>query len=181
MELLIATVLITIVMAGVVAFSYGVKSMQDSTSRASVLAMRSTALMSRMSRDISLAVGYIDNQGIVVSGPGDEIAVRQDVGGTPANYTDDEWFIYRFDSGTYELEVCEHSNDSTCSTSWTMLSNQVEDCEFSLTANSDPAAPQFSVHVILNTAYTPGGVADPLENPTVSLSTDISPAGHSWN
>ena len=206
MELLLASILISIVIAGVVAISYAIKSMQDTTNRASVVAIRTTAAMSHMIKNISLAIGWQGDPGIRfvpqwdweggASPPADPdvISVREDINHTPEDYTDDTWFTYVRDTTDHTLVFCAQAANGNPDQGWDprvsgqecdtttgmILSNQIINCQFRLYIDTSQTDPQFHVAVILETRYDPSQASNPISNPETVLESKVNPAAHSW-
>ena len=184
-ELLVATILMGIIMVGVASFSYTVKRMQDSTSRASVLAMSTAGAMTHMTKNAARAVGEQDDLGIDLAADDSSMAFRQDRNETPDDYTDDVWIIYVVDTNT--LSVCEDADDAipepaNCTgANSTVLTQQLDPNNLPVFEfTTDEANLQMYIDITLNTIFAPGDPVSPVTNPTYSMTTRVTPAGHSW-
>jgi prepilin-type N-terminal cleavage/methylation domain-containing protein len=95
-ELLVASILISIVMIGAVSIDYAIRRSRNSISSSTLMATQISAAMKQITRDAGLAVGDITNPGIVFDNTLDDINIcfRIDSPGTPGNYTDDTWTCY---------------------------------------------------------------------------------------
>lgn len=183
-ELLVASILIGIVVTGVGVFSITIKRIEDSTSKATILATETTAVMSDMTRNASLAIGWQGNPGIVVNGTS-WIAFRQDQNAspTPGVYTDDTWVIYVHSSNT--LTVCEMlaaspPDPAACVGSTITLTKKLLSKTFTFVTNSAMPDPEFYVNLIITTRDDPTKAEDPIKNPEYSMRTKVSPPSHSW-
>lgn len=186
-ELLVASILIGIVMVGVIAVSFAIKKMQETTNKSALLAMRMTAVITHMTKNVALAVGYQDDPGIVVGGASSKqwVSIRQEQG-EPGDFTDDRWVIYYYSDPN--LYFCTQTVkdggsapdwDGNCSESHSQLmSANVLDAEFTLF--NDPEQYQFYLAVELQTIYDSDQGEDLVNNPTFNVESRMSPAGHSW-
>ncbi|GEM_PF-1284501 len=196
-ELLVASILIGIVMVGVMAVSYAIKSMQDTTNKGAILSMRTTATMNHISKNVALAIGYKDDPGIVVDivldGHGEVdpalaewFAVRQGSGVDFTRYDDDIWVVYYKEN--YQLKFCTQDDVNLlpdCSGPFKVVSQDIIDTEFQFSHEMDPdltlsGNPEFYLRVYLKTQYDPGGAFDLIDNPHQEVTSRISPLGHSW-
>ena len=182
-ELLVASILIGIVMVGVIAVSFAIKKMQETTNKSALLAMRATAVITHMTKNVALAVGYQDDPGIVV---GERwVSIRQEQGES-GNFTDDLWVIYYYSA--HNLYFCTQTVDEggsvpdsggNCPESPSkLLSANVLKAKFTLF--NDPEQYQFYLAVELKTIYDSGQGEDLVNNPTFNVESRMSPAGHSW-
>lgn len=99
-ELLVSTILIGIVMSGVTAFNYTVKSIEDANSKAAIVESRATSLLAFLRRDIERAVGTRNNHGIRGGqyGNWNTLCLRHDNAMTPDDFLDDDWICYQHGS-----------------------------------------------------------------------------------
>lgn len=102
-ELIVSIVMISIVMLGVAAFSVAIKQIQESTNKSTVLAMQMAGAMSHVTKNATLAIGYIGDPGIYTGDANAGVAnpyvcFRQDLSSTPWNYDDDTWVMYVVDA-----------------------------------------------------------------------------------
>lgn len=196
-ELLVSSILIGIVMLGVMAVSYAIKSMQDMTNKGAILSMRTTATMNHISKNVALAIGYQDDPGIVVNIVLDKdgnvlpreaqwFAVRQESGVDPLSYTDDQWVVYYKDG--HQLKSCTQKDVNqlpNCSSPFKVISQDIVDTEFEFVHPVDSTVtpsgnPEFYLRIYLKTQYDPDGTFDLINNPSQEVTSRISPLGHSW-
>ena len=200
-ELLVATILVGIVMMGVVSFSYSIKRMQGTTDKRVLLGIRTAAAMNHIRKNVSLAVGYKNDSGII-QGAGDQvdgepmdwISFRQDRQQTPDDYTDDVWVIYRIPIGAHELLVCEQKTteqggqgpvplikEGPCANDQAIvLSKELEKAVFQVTKDYSNEVLNFYIDITLKTRFFPKGEESALSNPSYEISTRIFPQQHSW-
>ncbi|MBI5149666.1 MAG: prepilin-type N-terminal cleavage/methylation domain-containing protein [Candidatus Omnitrophica bacterium] len=189
-ELLVATILMGIVMAGVASFSLVVKQAGETTSSGTVLAIQTATAMRYIKEDALSAVGDNSNRGVVPRGASNEsICFRHDTN-DPTSYADDTWACYWYDAASDALWKCVILG---------ALPTVFGDCNPGgaaiklVTLDPDPgppvAAQYFSVvddadgrfghvEITLNTLAKPAQVADPIKNPGYQLTTTISPPAH---
>ncbi|MBF0521834.1 MAG: hypothetical protein HQL24_02140 [Candidatus Omnitrophica bacterium] len=195
-ELMVSTILVGIVMVGVVSFNYAIQQIQSSTNKSALLSLQAATIISNITRNASKAVGYAGNYGIIdVNSPFPEslhgtVSFRQDRKNTPTDFNDDTWVIYVNDPNAHTLRICEQTEDQggaspslgaggQCSTSKAKtLSKKVKDVTFWLKV--DPEAHYGYVEISLTLRDKPNTNIDPITNPETTISTRISPPGHSW-
>ncbi|HPN87974.1 MAG TPA: type II secretion system protein [Candidatus Omnitrophota bacterium] len=177
-ELLVSTVLVGIVLIGVVSFNFAISQIERSSSKATILALETAAVMSQIVKDASLAVGFSADPGII-NPNSTEIGFRQDVNGTPENYADDQWISYtRYDK---YLGICPEAPPVvSCFTPpvGPYISNKIFAVSFSL--EQDKVAKTFYIDISLATIYDPAKAYDPITNPSVKMDARVSPKGHGW-
>ena len=206
-ELLMATIMIGIVMLGVASFSGSINRLQGSTSRSTIVAMRTKAVMAKIVKDASSAVG--DNQdcgtedsgyvnwdincgsGIRTDqGGGGKLGIcfRHDVAASPEDYTDDDWICYYKGAGAdKKLFYCGITNPNDvpvtnagkCNLNIEILKLWPgNDNYFNIVRN---AAGQLRyVELTISNIYNRNlGAGDPMVNPTYSITTRVSPPGQS--
>ncbi len=187
-ELLVSSVLIGIVMVGVAAFSLATKQTRDSTSRATVLSIQTAAALNFVKADAMKAVGDNVNRGVVTGSQGTSrsICFRHD-DNDPTSYAGDTWQCYFSDSSLLYRCTAPTAGVPPAPTDFALGCNQgtgavflVQLSQTDFTAVTDDAATgRFEyISIFLNTIYDPADAADPILNPTYSLSTRIKPPGH---
>lgn len=197
-ELIVSSMLIGIVISGVTAFSFALKETERSTSKSSLLAMKTAAAMSMMKKDIEAAVGSYDNRGVLSFSGGGEASVclRHDTDGNPMDYTNDNWRCY-FNATNYTIYRCPYKTTtptnittSSCAGTGTEMVNFVPGL-WPGTSNwvnfqpvnypSDTTLRLDYVLLILNTGkYDASAPYDPLDQPYTVLRAQIAPINHSW-
>lgn len=192
-ELLVAGILIGIVMVGVIAVSFAIKKMQETTNKSALLAMRATAVVTHMTKNVAMAVGYKDDPGIVVDEDSSKqwVSIRQESGTDVSRFNDDNWFIYYTDIdpglGDHRLYWCvqddgdgsEPDTGGGCAKSSSkVISQDLVGAHFELFSDSDNFA--FFLRVELNARYDPTQDEDAVNNPGFKVNSQMSPAGHSW-
>jgi hypothetical protein len=194
-ELIVSSILVGIVMVGVVSFGFIIDEMQKTTNRSTSLSMETTALITHMTKNASLATGNKANPGIVVEDTNpannDWISFRLDLANTPADYSDDTWFIYLRDLTADTLSTCtkpaaagpDPTGVPACNANALQLTNKIQDIEFSfVNPDNHYTFPEMSLFVLVDitTRHSPGQPIDPLDNPEYSITTQIYPSSHSW-
>ena len=188
-ELLVSTILMGIVMAGVAAFSLFVKQARDSTSAGSILTVQTATAMHYIEEDALRAVGDNSDRGVVFDSPGQlSICFRHDVS-DPASYADDTWACYWYDASSDALWKCADRDASA-----TIPPANFGDCDQGSNAvklvTLNPAATDYFevvddsdgrfqyVDITLNTIADPGQAASTINNPAYALFTRASPPAH---
>ncbi|MBN1869625.1 MAG: prepilin-type N-terminal cleavage/methylation domain-containing protein [Candidatus Omnitrophica bacterium] len=179
-ELLVASILISIVMIGVASFSASMQQFQNSTNRTTILAMRTMSVMNQIERDGYLAIGDETNPGVVIGGTANKesICFRHDADGDPMTY-DNNWVCY-YGRANRELWLCG-DNPTVPVDGW-------NDCQqgngervlvdlFSKDIVTGPGP--LGVTVTLKTIFDRAQGFHPLKNPRYDLETMIMPPGHS--
>lgn len=197
-ELIVSSILVGIVMVGVVSFGFIIDEMQKTTNRATSLSMETTAVISHITKNASLATGNKANPGIIVEDTtvanNDWIAFRLDIPNTPSNYSDDTWFIYRRDLAENAIYTCtkpaslgtgaDPTGYAPCTNANALqLTNKIQNVEFSFVNPDNPYTyPTLSLFVLVDitTRHSPGVAIDPLDNPEYNITTQIYPSSHSW-
>ncbi len=196
-ELLISSVLISIVMLGVVVFNFSVRQAQNSTSSISEIKTKTASAMLQIKKDAQLAVGDATDPGIIsFSGTASKrcICFRQDVN-DPSSYTDDQWICYPHGSsyGIWRvLAAVQPTSYATCKENFggnvaLPFSYSLSISDFyniATTTDSDGVSHIDYVDITLSTASDTSTApnvdcSDPINNPCYSLTTQISPIGHS--
>ena len=106
-ELLVASILISLIMIGAVSVDYAVRRSRKTISSSTRIATQLSAAMKQITGDAGLAVGDIVSPGIVFDDTLDDINIcfRIDTPETPADYSDDTWTCYsQGDSGSGHTE-----------------------------------------------------------------------------
>lgn len=198
-ELLVAGILIGIVMLGVISVSFAIKKMQETTNKAALLAMRATGVVTHMTKNVAMAVGYQDDPGIVVDDDGVNqwVSIRQESGDDVGRFDDDDWFIYYTDIdqrlGDHRMYFCTQTNaDGPVPQTWAggkcdpdnsktkTISQDLVNAHFQLLSDADNF--EFFLRVFLETRYDPDPdvAEDPIDNPGFRIESQMSPVGHSW-
>lgn len=184
-ELLVASILIGIVMIGVASFSVSIQKLQSATNRSSVIAMRTTAVMNRMVKDAYLAVGDEANRGVVAgSGGTGSICFRHDADNNPATYTGDDWVCY-YGRPNRELWLCGDgavppvNNWGNCSAgNGEIRLLDLEDTDITRVVNTPDGRFEY-VEITIFAIFQRTGTYHPIDNPSYTLTTQVSPPGHS--
>ena len=194
-ELLVASTMIGILMIGTVSFSFAIKRLQNSTNRSAILAMKMNAAMAEISQDATLAVGNAADQGVYAwtnNKDTNSICFRQDLPNTPWNYTDDAWVCY-FHDGSFDIQRCPgttHSFPPACtmrsqccadvpsSKQTQLLSITKSVSEYAEIVNDINGRFEY-IKLNLTSRYDKNSPIHPITNPQYTLTTRISPPGHS--
>lgn len=192
-ELLVATVLMGIVMMGVISINYAMRRMEGTTSKSTVLAIQTAAAMNHITKNGLLAVGFESDPGIVLqltTPPAvSYLSFRQDINGTPGNFSDDLWVIYTDGGQANELYTCTQDagtgpipntgSGGRCETTGNLvLLNNVSAINYQLVR--DATTHSTYVDIDIQTQADVTQPADPIRNPTYELTVQISPPFHSW-
>ncbi len=185
-ELLVASILIGIVMIGVASFSVSISKLQGSTNRATVLAMKTTAAMSRMTKDAYLAVGEEADRGVIAGNGGTgSVCFRHDTNNDPYDdYAGDTWVCY-YAHANRILYLCESGavppvdNWADCNGA-----DEVALLDLENTNIVDVFEPQGTglfeyVEINIPAIFSRAGAYHPIDNPRYTLTSQINPPGHS--
>lgn len=194
-ELLMASVLVGIVMLGVASFSVSLNQFQNSTDKSTLIAMKTKAAMARINRDALLAVGDATDPGVYSWTNGsnrNSICFRHDLANTPADYSDDTWTCY-FHGNSFNVTRCVDpaagpppacTNNGQCCGGATEQSPllQLADnaSEYAAIVDADGDGRMDYIGITFTTRATWNQPAHPITNPEYTLTTQISPPGHSW-
>ncbi len=140
-ELIIASVLVSMVIAGVVNTDFAIRRIDKNTNQDSQLSLATTNMAELIRYDVRRTHGYIDNAlnsaktGINVDIPNHTVCFRYDiqVAGqyTPKNYADDNWSCYTQPAGNTAVYQCLFNGGAgTCTAADTFVGRLVSD-EFS--------------------------------------------------
>ncbi len=192
-ELLVATILMGIVMAGVAAFSVFVKQARDSTGEGTVLAVETATAMHYIVEDANRAVGDNGDRGVVFDTP-DKLSIcfrNDDNSPSTATYDDDTWACYWYDDSSDALWKCADRDASDI-----VPPANFSDCNQGSAAiklvTLDPPPPPVDyfdvvddandrldyIDITLNTIADPARAANTVNNPTYRLFTRVSPPAH---
>ncbi|MCK4809454.1 MAG: prepilin-type N-terminal cleavage/methylation domain-containing protein [Candidatus Omnitrophica bacterium] len=126
-ELIIAVSLLAVIILAVTAFSVASHRFYQSSKRKMKVLNELTYLLEHINKNVSLAIGDINNPGVVVTST--TLQIRQDIhsgtrqpNNTPEDYNDDTWVEYRVN--TNDLDFCPIYlyATSTCSGAYETLS-----------------------------------------------------------
>lgn len=172
-ELIAASVVTGIVMLGVASMDISLRNAFQGVSRNSIVAARASGVMHHISKNIAETTGDSQDLGVSTqtSSPA-SLWIRKDpitTTGTPADYTDDGWFVYQYDSGTSSLLYCSTSaKNVACVTTIQSFPNIVS---FEPTFINSSTNYDFDVSVKLTSRYDTATAADDLSNPQYSVSS----------
>ncbi len=166
-ELLISTIIIGIIMIGVVSSDSAVRKNAQNQNASTLLTLNTRAIVNVIINNAALISGYKNDEGYSVTPNG--FCFRQDINGTPVDYTDDQWMCYTVVASA--LRSCVKAAAGSCLSSDTLVGAVV-----SVTPAFDAAADVFSVTIVNR--------ADPaksksISNPEVTVSARTSPPGQS--
>ena len=110
-ELIVSSVLISIILLGVVSFNSSLSQIQNNTINNTSSNNQASVAMSYLRNDIWMATGDSTNAGIVTYSNGSpatisSLCLRQP-DATPMDYTDNLWNCYFYDSSSQNLVRCE--------------------------------------------------------------------------
>ncbi|MCA9401242.1 MAG: hypothetical protein KC713_06420 [Candidatus Omnitrophica bacterium] len=191
-ELLLSTILVGFVMAGIAVFSVNIKNIHDTSNKSVLVAGWASSALTHIRRNGILAIGDHNDQGVQTDAT--YISFRQDRNQTPSNYDDDIWLIYNWDKddAVRALWVCEQTSiaaggdgpvpdlSSTCdldNSPLTLIYQHLKN--FVATVKIDETDRQMQILLSLTTIYNPLLPVDPIDNPEITLNTTIHPYSHS--
>ena len=194
-ELLVASAMIGILMIGTASFSLAIQRLQSSTSRSTILTMKMNAAMAEISQDAMLVVGNAADRGVYAwtnNNDTNSICFRQDLPGTPWDYTDDPWICYYHDDSfdIYRCPGTTHSFPPACTKSSQccagvpksnqthLLSIARSVSEYAEVINDINGRFEY-IKLTLTARFDKNKPIHPITNPQHTLTTKISPPGHS--
>lgn len=183
-ELLLATVMITIVMAGVAVWTTSIKQMRQTSQTTRYTDMKLAAVMKAIRKDAELAIGDTANPGIQTNTAGAtrSICFRHDTQLTPADYTDDIWACWYHHNSSPGLRRCydtpagdvpPDSNTKCDNAASTRDYYTLDDIDF-FTVTNDVDGKLENVTISL-TAHDDRSSTDALKNPSKTVVARISP------
>jgi len=194
-ELLVASVMIGVVMLGVAAFGVAIKSLQGSTNKSVIIALRTKSVMARIAADATLAVGYMGNRGVNTNTtePHFSICFRQDDDNTPDIYTDDVGICYYRNNAANNLMLCgqrawantpvttDGGGATGCSTGGDQQLMELDPGNNIFFQVVDPVGtgPLQFITISISTIFNTALAVDPVTNPQYTTTTQVSPIGHS--
>ena len=188
-ELIVASVLISIVMVGVISFSSSIKQMQNTTTNSTVPSVRLSSLMFEITQDATLAIGDDSDTGIQWDDTNNPryLCFRQDkdLAGntldTPENYADDRWVCYIMDTTDWLIHKCLDTDPAQCQdgTTTPQFQNLLElshtQSDFFIVELT--ASKIDYINILLITSADPSAAHHPITNPEFQLTTNINPPG----
>ncbi len=112
-ELVVATVMISVIMLGTISATYALKNFGNSTSSDAFLAMETAAMVLQIEQTALKAIGDITDPGLVITDnfattQGKSLCIRTEIVDppTPGNYTDDQWVCYWQSNAQPEIYRC---------------------------------------------------------------------------
>ncbi len=194
LELILSSILVGVVILGVVSIDFAIRRNQQTTSRSSILAMQTSAVMLRITKEASLAIGYESNPGIAVNAdPSIKLCIRKEdnTPSTPGDYTDDTWFCFQYNAAAYNMIGCTVNEADAkgslnpCNSASAVIDNSVQDTMSGKMANASfnwvASATDFYIGVSLTARHNPAAPRNPITNPQFILNTRVRPLSHSWN
>ena len=169
-ELLVSTIIIGIIMIGVVSSDSAVRKNAQNQNASTLLTLNTRAVVNAIINNASLISGYKNDQGYSPTANG--FCFRQDINGTPVDYSDDQWMCYTvLASNLRNCVKTAASGPGSC-----LSSDKLVGAVVSVTPAFDAVANVFSVTIVNR--------ADPsqpksISNPEVTVSAQASPSGQS--
>ncbi len=185
-ELLIAAIIVTIIMLGIVSIDLALRQSEKGTSRNALVAQRTSAMMLHVVKHVEQAAPYQTGGGLFDPGvsTGDQqlwVRMQGDPDSDPSTWnpdsSDDQWICYDISSSS-KLRYCEVTGPPTdcASPSGTLETlGDIADFQASLVKDSAQAAQMFHVQVTLTNRFDVTEETDPLDNPEYVLTTNIYP------
>jgi len=185
MELLVATIAVSIIMLGVVSIDQALRQSHKSTSRNSLVSMRSSAIMLNITKTAQEATGDKLNKGIYdeasmlsTHSVANTLCIRKEAAvPTPGDYTDDSWVCYT--QNTFDLRMCTFPSPQlpqACGASAGTSIGQVVGIDSSwVDTPGSTGSGSFYLEVTITNRYDPAAAKDTFDNPEIILTTRISP------
>ncbi len=184
-ELLIATMIFSIVMLGAFSVDFALRQSQQSTSRNALVAMRTAATMLHIVKNAQLATGNRNNLGILVNPFPNTVCMRRDneLNPTPDNFSDDIWTCYTQINN--DIRTCQRLGNlppNPCNNLdaliGTVITNPTNGFNYSFQA--DPNNRNLYLDITLVNRFDLAANEDPITNANYTLISHVSPASHSF-
>jgi hypothetical protein len=179
LELILAVVLLAMVILSAASLDVASLEFFKSSDRKAVVLNEVSSVKEYVQKSALQAHGWINNPGFGIIDAGDGVWFRLDHTNTPADFSDDSYVWYKFDSTTNQIELCDSSLPlaglSVCPGTSSVLSRRIESCVFSYPADSTV------IQVEITGIYDPAGpVDDERENPHVQMRSQFFLGSHSF-
>ncbi len=185
-ELIVATIVMGIVALGVGAVDVALRQSHHSTSRNAIVAMRTSAIMLHVTKDVEMATGDRADSGIRVDDPVNttNIWIRREDPTNPSpdpnSYVDDIWVSYTYDSGNHNLYYCTVPNNTTPCTTADQNLGTLANLRATPVFDETLGTQNFYLEVTLTNLFNPLTAADIYDNPQYQLTSRIAPASSSF-
>ncbi|MBF0531809.1 MAG: prepilin-type N-terminal cleavage/methylation domain-containing protein [Candidatus Omnitrophica bacterium] len=193
-ELLVASILVGIVMLGIVSFSQTMKQMHVTTQRSAVPAARVAAALAQITADAHTAIGNAADPGICVNAANcldfsnytDLLCFRRaNPAGNPTDWVcyqrDNQNRIWRCPVALGGVLQCAAEAGAYAKPFLQTSTNAPFYTIVNTTTSTDTSVSKtFYLTLTLTTREFPGQAVDPMQNPEVSLETNVTPYGQSW-
>ncbi len=198
-ELIMASVMLGVVMLGIISVDYASRKTQQTTSRDTLVSATTAATLLDITKTAEQTVGdtaIAANIGVQSAGGGSTTCFRQDLNAfqnqTPNEYTNDSWICYTTSSTNNNIVKCTQNNIAACPnppptsppnpTNAYILGTSITGGLSIAWSNGaiGIANPQAPIIITLTNSYTPSSTTYNLNNPKISLSTEVYPSGHAF-
>lgn len=187
-ELLIATMIFSIVMLGAFSVDFALRQSQQSTSRNALVAMRTAATMLHIVRNAQLATGSQNNLGIRTDLFPSTLCIRTEDplnrNPDPSSYADDIWTCYTRTNN--DIRACRRGGGGNLPANpCTNVDEQVGTAGmnpngFVCTLDADLANRNLTLEIMLSSRFDFAANEDPITNPPYTLISRVNPLSHSF-
>ena len=172
-ELLIAALIVSFMLVGVLATDYAVRSMNAKVTDDVTLGMQLRTVAEYIRRDAMSATGESGNPGVTYTGS--RICFREDLALTPTAYGDDTWVCYTLLGNN--LRKCSGAVEADCAGTDTFVGRLITNA---FTVNP-PTFSNGHFYVKLQTRLNPAAAMNANTNPQAEAEVSVYPVGHSNN
>jgi len=171
-ELIVATIIMGILMVGIASMDIGLRNMFEGTSKNTLTSSKVSLLVHHVSRTIATAIGDENNPGVAFSGS--NIWIRTDSNITPSSYSDDDWYVYQFDSGNNNVKFC--STTDVYIACQTTIQTLGRGCitTFQPSIEDDSTTLDFNLTLKVSGRDDPSTAIDAFENPEYTVTSVFS-------
>lgn len=188
-ELIAATILFGIVIAGVASLDFALSQTRKGTSQSSIITMQTSSIMLRISKEAELATGDQANPGIVININPTNIWIRHEDPTNPtpdpSSYADDTWVSFTYNPVSHNIFFCTIPDNPTAPPT-TTCPNGSENigtlASFipNLVNDATLGNQNFYLEVTLINRFDPTIAVNAFDNPECTLTSRIHPTSFSY-
>ncbi len=181
-ELVVASVIITVIMVGVVSVDYASRRIQKTAFLESQTSMKASAAMLMLTKNALSAVGDSSNYGIVYDDLGTDtgICFRHDTDLNPGDYSGDTWICFAHGTSN-DLKYCDGLAAPSILCGGSGLPDDTDILELAgpgfFQIHKDEEGRLESIDFTLETVAYQGEAEDIYENPKTVITSSVSPVG----